>query len=317
MRKVNGFTTGVVKSRERALLGDSLARLADGSAEEAFKAIKDSGFGSGSGVDSPFGIDKLLRFEEENLNAFIREYAPDDRTERFLLAGYDFHNAEALLKVARIGADEEKLLLPEGSFPVADLKATVSGNSPASVPAELAAAVRDGDAMFEEGNANGFLLDSLFKKALFAYLKRIAKGRVLKSILSARQDYANISIALRSRDAKEAEELFVDEGKCPKSQLIDIIGVPPERIAAGEYAKEIKAAAAEIAKAGSLTAFEKQADDYPLALLYPTRYDFAGAEPFLSYIYKKRADIANVRILIVCLNAGLPAGEIKRRLRSI
>ena len=80
------FTNGVVKSRERYLLGDKIERMADSGADEILKILKDSGFGGDIAATTLQDAEALIRAEERAVNEFIKEYAPDKRTAAFLLA---------------------------------------------------------------------------------------------------------------------------------------------------------------------------------------------------------------------------------------
>jgi vacuolar-type H+-ATPase subunit C/Vma6 len=41
-----------------------------------------------------------------------------------------------------------------------------------------------------------------------------------------------------------------------------------------------------------------------------------GNHPFLYYVFRKRAENADVRIIFVCLGAGMSQAEIKKRRRT-
>ena len=45
-------------------------------------------------------------------------------------------------------------------------------------------------------------------------------------------------------------------------------------------------------------------------------YELSGQGTFLYYIFRRRAENENVRIVFVCLRAGLSEAEIKKRLRG-
>ena len=47
------------------------------------------------------------------------------------------------------------------------------------------------------------------------------------------------------------------------------------------------------------------------------KYELKNTQPFLYYVYRRRIENANVRILFVCLLAGLSETDIKKRLRSV
>ena len=67
------FTNGVIKSREKYLLGEKIERMADGSLQDAFRTLKESGFGGDTAVESFADSEALIRAEEQSVNAFIEE----------------------------------------------------------------------------------------------------------------------------------------------------------------------------------------------------------------------------------------------------
>ena len=317
MRYDTTFTNGVIKARERSLLGDKILRMAESERDEAFRILLESGFGGETPVDSPAQAEVLIRAEEAAVNEFIRTYAPDEKMKAFLLAEYDFHNAEGYVKCRYAGADEAKIISEDGLFPAAFVGKAVYSGELSGLPAEMKEAIEGAQALFNEGKANGFEIDCLFKRKLFSYKKRLAKDKHLKAILCASADAANVSSALRSRDAALAEKMFVEGGKLPKTRIIGLCELSFESIAAGEYSNEIKLAAKAAAEGLPLTEFEKAADETPLGILEPVRYDMLGAHPFLYYIMRRRAEIRNVRIVTVSLAAGLSDAAIKNKLRNI
>ena len=71
------------------------------------------------------------------------------------------------------------------------------------------------------------------------------------------------------------------------------------------------------AAAMPLTAAERIAESYEAELLAARRYDLKRSQPFLYYVFRRRAENANVRILFVCLLAGMREADVKRRLRAV
>ena len=53
-----------------------------------------------------------------------------------------------------------------------------------------------------------------------------------------------------------------------------------------------------------LTSLERIADGAAVAVLARDRYTDEGNRPFMRYCFKKTAEIANVRIVMSCLNNG-------------
>ena len=114
------YTNGVIAAQEKYLLKDRIFKLCEGSAPEAFRALSESGFGSGAAAESAYDFEKLVTAEERALDDFIREYAPSWAEAVYLLSPRDFHNAKALLKAKYLETDAEKMLAPEGLISVAE-----------------------------------------------------------------------------------------------------------------------------------------------------------------------------------------------------
>ncbi|MDE6274801.1 MAG: V-type ATPase subunit, partial [Clostridiales bacterium] len=66
-----------------------------------------------------------------------------------------------------------------------------------------------------------------------------------------------------------------------------------------------------------LTTAERICESYETEYFTAKKYELKKSQPFLYYVFRRRAENANVRILFVCLLAGMQEGEIKRRLRAI
>ena len=64
------------------------------------------------------------------------------------------------------------------------------------------------------------------------------------------------------------------------------------------------------------TQAEKMRDEYDSEYFAKRKYALEKNEPFLYYVYRRKAECANVRIVMVCLMAGLGEQDIKRRLRN-
>ena len=315
MRYSTVFSNGVIKSREKFLLGDKIARLADSSAEEAFGLLKESGFGGDAHAENISQAEKMVRAEEVLVNDFIKEYAPDPKTQAFLLAEYDFHNAQAAIRCKYAGADESKIYAPEGNLSVDALKAAAEKGEYSSLPKEVGDAMRDAAALFEGDKASGLDIDCVFRRRQYEYMQRNAASKPLKKILSASADAANVSTALRGRDEKLAEKSFLKGGKLSLEDIKTLCSATFQEIEDGDFPEDVKVAARSAAKGKPLTEFEKNTDDFALILLNETRYDMRGSEPFITYIMRRRAEIRNVRIIAVSLAAGIPSAQIKSKIR--
>lgn len=315
------YTNGVIAYREKFLLKDKLLRLCEGTAEEAFKVLTESGYGNGSDAASPYDYELLTAAEERALDDFIREYAPSCAEKAYLLASRDFHNAKALLKAEYLGADAEKLLAPDGEIPVAELSVKIRGGELSSLGKELERTVKEAAELLKEEGASGAEIGGVFERGLYRYLADVsAKNKVLKKLLSAKADMTNILTALRSDGREYAERMYVDGGRLTAKDLAPIFGDDREKavhcLDDTPYAAFAKKCF-EAKEAGlPLTEAERLRDSYETDFFARRKYEPEGNQPFLYYVFRRRAENANVRIVFVCLLAGMREQDVKKRLRA-
>ena len=162
----------------------------------------------------------------------------------------------------------------------------------------------------------------IFEKATFAYLFEVCKKNpVLKKLLSARADMSNILTAFRSDDESNAKKAYVTGGRLTEKQLEKLFDADLERAAHAldktPYATFCEICA-EAKQAGRpLTEAEKLRDSYETDFFAERKYELEKNQPFLYYVFRRRAESENVRIIFVCLLAGMRESEIKKRLRAL
>ena len=318
------YTNGVIASREKYLLKDKLLRFCELSAEEAFRLLLESGYGGGASVAANvYEYENLIAAEENALDAFIRQYAPSEAEKAYLLSARDFHNAKALVKAAYLKRETEKMLAPEGLIEIGKLTACVESQDFAplkALNAYLGGACEDAVALLEE-NPSGAKLGEIFEKALYSYLFSVAKRKkVLKDLLLAKADMTNILTALRSGDAEIAKEKYLPVGTLSHSELDQLFAEDREKavkaFAATPYTDFVRACFDAIEKNEPMTQAERILGSYDTEYFAARKYELTKNEPFLYYVYRRRIENANVRIIFVCLLAGLDEMGVKRRLRA-
>lgn len=299
------YTNGVLAVKERALLKGKLLRFCEMTGEEVLRALSESGFGSGAeGADG----ESLCLAEERALDGLILGYAPSRAVGDYLLAPRDFHNAKALVKAAKLGVSPDKLLAPEGKIPLQTLREAVEG-------APLAGKLGEAIAAGMEGEHTGAELGAIFDRALFAHLKEGCRFGILKKLLAGRADRTNILIAMRAGDREFAESLYVGGGTLTKEQLGALFENRETALKGTPYGGFLALCLA--AKDGAYSEAERALESFEAEYFFDRRYELERQEPFLYYVFCRRAEIANVRIILVCLNAGLKEQEIKKRLRGV
>lgn len=306
------YTNGVIAVKEKSLLGEKLLRFTEMTAQEVLRALTESGFGEGQDTES------ICSAEERTLDNFIREYAPSKAAVKYLLAPYDFHNAKALCKAELLHTDAEAMLSPEGLIPIEKLTAAIKDREYGLLGGELAEAVRF---VLETENISGAEVGVQFDNAKYRYLLTELKWNpLLKKLLVKRVDQENILTALRSKTPEQAEELFVQGGKLGAKELLRLFdeNLAGTNVFKGTAYEEFYALCLRARERGlPFAEAECYLDSFEAEYFRERRYELEGKEPFLYYVFRRRAEINNVRIILVCLSAGLSAHEIKKRLRAI
>lgn len=317
MKKDVYYINGMIAVKEKSLLGDRIFRMCELTSEEAFRLLVESGFGGGEEAEGA-DFEKLLRREEQTLDDFINECSPGAAERAYLMAPRDFHNAKAMMKALLLDVDPAPMLAPEGESTYESLKNAVYGDGDEGVAPEIIQAVSSLKAIGEERELNGAEVGAAFEKALYAYLARSVKHHAdLKDMVAKKADMVNILTALRSADYAEAERAFVPAGKLDFRSLELLFGgdegAIEERFGKAGYGEFTQLC---LAYKGSFSEAERKLASLETDELKKNAYELKSRQPFLYYVFRRRAEIANVRIILVCLSAGMDERAIKARLRT-
>lgn len=310
------FTNGVIAVRERRLLGEKVLRFAEMTAEDVLRALRESGFGSGAeSVDG----EALCEAEERALDLFIREYAPSQTELKYLLSPRDFHNAKALCKAEKLNTSAEKLLAFEGLVPVSELTDAIISGRYGALGNIMGGAVKE---VLESDATTGAEIGAIFDKALYRYLgASCRRSPLLRKLLAGRADRTNILTAVRASERGIAEKQYVGGGTLKFEKLAEVFDSDRQKAEKALDKTPLKdfysmcLAAKE--KGAPFTDAERALESYEAEYFLKKRYELEGKQPFLYYVFRRRAEIQNVRIILVCLKVGLGAHEIKRRLRAV
>lgn len=335
------YANGVIAAKEKYFLGDKLLRLIETDAASALRALKESGFGgeNDGAENANFSSDEtetLIAAEEAKTNAFIREYAGSEAEKEYFLAPLDCHNVKAYFKAKLTGAEETKMLAPEGALAVKKIAEAFETEDYSLLPAYLALAVAEAEKACEGGAAGkGAEVGAAFEKALYAHLFEICKGagkarRALRGALKEKADLTNLVTALRSGSAETAAGQYVPCGALSAEDFSFCFAENTEQAeklynkacasASGSKKKTLKTVYElyRIAKeSGSVAEAEKRLAETEIRLFEARKYELSGSEPFLYYVLRRKTECANVRAAMVCLNAGMKESEIKKRLRGL
>lgn len=321
MAKDLTYTNGVIAVREKYLLKDKILKLCETGAEDALRVLSECGFGKGVEISSVYDYEKLVAADEAAIDEFIREYAPSQAEREYLLSPRDFHNAKALVKAVYLNLDTEKLLAPDGLFSAEKIYECIKNDNLQPLNKQLQEAISAAAQLFadEDKNASGAEIGLIFEKAQFAHLSAVcSKNFLLKKLISVKADMTNILTALRSDSAEYAAKCFVSGGKLSENKLLSLFEENNKQAFKDTpYYEFVKYCQDAKAAGQPLTQAEKISESYETEYFAAKKYELKRSQPFLYYVFRRRAENANVRILFVCLLAGMREAEIKRRLRTL
>lgn len=316
-RKDSAYTNGVIAVKEKKLLKEKLSKMCASGEEEALRLLLESGFGGG---DPSLGVEELTLEDEREIDAFIREYAPSEEAEEYLLSPRDFHNAKAIVKARHLNTDPKPMLGSDGKFFIDEIVRRIETGDTEKLGKELSAAIKEATALLEGENPSGAEVGFLFDKAQFCYLSRVLKKfGVCRKLLVRRADMTNLLTYFRAENAEAAEKFFVDGGLLKKSDLNCVFeGTESvlKKFEKSEYKAFVKKLCAAKEEGKPFTEAEKLLESFESDFFSEKPYELSGQGNFLYYVFRRRVENENVRIVFVCLRAGLSEAEIKRRLRG-
>lgn len=316
-RKDSAYTNGVIAVKEKKLLKDKLIRMCSLSGEEALRLLTEHGFGGG---DSSADAEELTLADEREIDAFIREYAPAEETEEYLLSPRDFHNAKAIVKARHLNTDPAPMLGSDGKFSAAEIARFIEAGDAQKLGRELGDAVTAAQELLAGDTPSGAQVGFLFEKAQFSYLSRVLKKfGTCRKLLIRRADMTNLLTCFRAQDMDEAEKFLVDGGSLKQEDLncaFEGTEAVLKKFEKSEYEGFVKKLCKAREENKPFTEAEKMLESFETDYFAEKPYELSGQGNFLYYVFRRRAENENVRIVCVCLKAGLGEAEIRKRLRG-
>ena len=323
MAKDLTYVNGIIAVKETSLLKDKIFGLCDMSAETAFRALSESGFIKNADVNSVFEYEKILQADEADIDEFTREYAPNNAIKAYFFAPRDFHNAKALVKAKYLNTEADKMLAPEGFLSIDTLKKLVDGEEVEGVYPELLNGVKAASELFEKDgvNTSGAEVGKIFEQNLYACLFAACKHNpLLKKLLTKKVDMTNILTAMRSNTPEYAANNAISGGKIPMDKLLLLFSENEEKAIEAldkTYLEKYWKECFQTRKTGlPFMKAEKEIAALEIDFLAEHKYELKRSQPFMYYVFRRRTENENVRIVLSCLLAGMSADDIRKRLRN-
>ena len=291
---------------------------------ECAKLLEECGYEDMSGMNAT-QIESALARHRDAVFAELAQLSPHKALVDVFRCKYDYHNAKVLIKAEGAHVDGTHLLSGSGRVAPERLAEAYHAEEYLALPSRLGAAIADARGILAR-TGNPQLADFALDKAYFGELGALAAetgSAFLAGYVKLLIDSANLRSAVRclrmGRDAAFLRRALIPEGGYGAESVLQS-AVSGENLAALFATSTLKAAAelgAEAAAGGSLTDFEKACDNTVTAYLDGARLKSFGEAPVIAYIAAVENEIAAARMILTGRLAGVPAGQIKERLRDL
>jgi V/A-type H+-transporting ATPase subunit C len=335
---------GRIRAVEGKMLGRAqLERMIEAkTAGEAARVLRESGYGrqsgepelsggegaagGGSGSGGDGGYERLLDEENGKLIGFLGEISPEPMLLNIFLRKNDYHNLKVLMKGELSGHPDDSLLSRSGLIPPQKLAACARERSFRDLPKAMA------DGYEEAARAYSKALDPQaidIKLDRAAYAQMLAEARefgnpFLLGLVVIYIDIANIGAFVRIKAMKKSRDFLrgalLEGGRLDRAVFErHLSDATVEGFVAALQFTPYGAICEEGLKAwqatGTITAFERLADDFALAYAGAARLRPAGPETIVAYLVAKQAELKNARIVLVGKTNAIPGDTIRERLR--
>ncbi len=316
------YAVGNVRAREGSLLTKSdleqLLSQHDSAALTSY--LRNRGFGSQANETS---LDVLLREEREKLWAYVLDITPDRSVFEPFLYAHDTHNFKAILKGILRARDYTSLLMRPETISPQVLETAIHERNFSALPDWLADTADRAYTLFlqtSDAQLSDGILDVALSKAQLKSAKAL-KIPMLYSYFETRVFYQNVKVALRATRA-EKNAAFLEETLCQEVPGCENLmrcalrGEEEVLLFLERFGRYSSAQAAEAFRK-SPSEFERWVDNALIEIARAGKYTTLGAEPLISYLLARLAELGAVQIIASGIRTGQEAGQIRERLRDL
>ncbi len=264
-------------------------------------------------------IKEIVSLKNKELWQLLNECVPDKKELDIFCVLNDFFNIKTAVKCSFSGAEPYAYYLYPSSVNLEELTEKVRLHDFTSLKirgAETAEKAYKMALLTENGQSAEIIIDRGAIDCLCEYAGT-KKSTLANEVCGFLCDTANIKIALRinalGKNRDFAEEAIGDCFKLDRKELISLaLGEKEELydyLLSSEYGQGVALYTESSAK------YEKWCDDRIIELVSSAKYTAFGFDPVCAFYYGKQNEIKSVSIILTALQSGLPADEIKERVR--
>ncbi len=309
--------SAMLRAREVGFLGrDRLERMLDEPTyADACRVAMEAGYPDMTEMDVK-GINAALAARRAAEVTDLGEMLGESGVLALFRLPFDCHNAKALVKSEGDAKRCDALLSDAGTYDPELLRAAYAGTDTAGLPSLLCEAIAEAkQTLARTGNPQA--ADNILDRACFALELAAAKETDSPFILDyvrSRIDKVNLRSALRTLGLPRRDELL-------RGALIEGGSIDAASILAANGRDELQqlfstTAYAKAAECGSMTDFEKAADNAEQESVQSAALIAFGPEVVVEYLSALEGELMSLRIVLTGRRMGIAPATLRERLRE-
>ncbi|MFU0800091.1 MAG: V-type ATP synthase subunit C [Xylanivirga thermophila] len=323
------YAVGRIKALEPKLLGkDRIDRMVDAnSPQDVLKILSETDYAIAvSELKTPYEYEDMLSRELKGVYDLMQSISPNPDLTQLFFINQDIHNVKVILKSKYLKMENPEPLMGVSTVPIDNIKKAIDDNDYRDLPNYIAGALEILENMLST-KVDPQKIDVVLDKAMYRHIFCICrdqKDEFVKGYFEKKVDLVNIKTLLRVKrignGAEFLRHLLLPGGILNEDFFVQALDQPSEwlmnELKNSEYERVIIPGVQQFAKQGSLTLYERLADDYLMDYIKAKKWESFGIAPIVAYILAKQNEIDLIRIIMVGKINNIPADKISERLRD-
>lgn len=260
----------------------------------------------------------VLKQEEEKLYKFVKNLIDENDFVEIFLSKNDYYNVAMILKSKIQGKEYKDCLLDSGTILKEDMLRIMENEDYDKLEQTMREAMKEAMAFYEKMQ-NPFVIDCILDKACFHKIKNLAnkmENDFIRTYVEKLIDITNIKTFFRVRKIYKNLAIFeiayIEGGKINQQTFIDNLETDEASLT-----YQFMGFSATIEQAiHHYEHLDEFCDDYMMNYMKQAKLNPLTIEPIVAYIYAKKTEFKNIRIIFTGKLNHIQDEKIKERLRE-
>ena len=305
------FAVGRVKAKEEEIIdSQTWQRLIDADTDEAFRILKERGYGDSGDIDS---AEALIASEMTKTAGFIAEISPEPAFTDLFLFKIDGYNLKLILKGIVTRKEVAPYLHEGGSIPLDILQKAVENDAFDTLPNAFVRAIKTLETETDARKISTVVDQAVFDAILDVLSEKKHKNALLSRYFKTVIDDTNSLTVIRGSavgyDEKAVSALLIDGGSLERQKLLAAVSEGDDNgasaLADAAADDNVKKALGRYAEHHNIGILEQALEQNTLAIISSERGDVFGLGPIINYWLLKEREGKMLRMLFAAKRGGV------------